>query len=318
MGISRGDRVCSPFFPSSVNAGQHSVGFDLSVFTLGLFAALASSLCWSALDALRKKLTVKASPLWVAAWLSLLQVPLFAAGLGIQPLLLSPEYIVPGTLAAFFGGGGALLFLYAVRAGPLSLTVPCLSLTPVLSILGAFILVGERPNPLQIGGGLFVVLCAVGLFRTLPDDDHHASARRAILFMVAAAFCWAMSAGADKWSVEKSNVVTHALIQSVVGAVIFFAVWGGGKRDEGFLPRSQPGLLITTAAVFAAAFVLQLFALERLWVGSVEAPKRVIGVAGAVFLGRRVFGEIPTFQKVLWVFGMGLGALIVILAEGLA
>jgi drug/metabolite transporter (DMT)-like permease len=285
------------------------------VLALGLSFAIASSLCWSALDALRKKLTATASPLWVAAWISLLQIPIFALALFGQGLAFGPDYFLPGFLAALFGGAGALLFLYAVRAAPLSLAIPCLSLTPVISTLGAWAFVGERPTLFHWMGGALVVLCAVGLYRSAADRESDSTTRAGILLMIVAAACWAMSAAADKWSIQESNVSTHALIQSMVGALVFFGVWGWGKKREAFWPRGNAKLLVVTALFFAAAFAFQLFALERIWVGSVEAPKRAIGVVGAIFLGHRVFNEVPTFKKLLWVGGMTAGALVMILGE---
>lgn len=92
---------------------------------------------------------------------------LTAASLGAIVLAIDPASLVPPTLAvesvvaiawlAFVAAGGQLLMVASVRLIPAARSAAFLLLNPISATILAALLLGERPAPLQLLGGLLVL-----------------------------------------------------------------------------------------------------------------------------------------------------------------
>ena len=88
-----------------------------------------------------------------------------------------------GMIIGVLGAGGQMLLFYAVRQGPTYLIFPIISMSPVITIVLAFLFLGERTGKLGITG-IILALCALPLF------DYQSSAEPKVL-----GFWFALSIG---------------------------------------------------------------------------------------------------------------------------
>lgn len=278
---------------------------------LGPLVALVAALCWSGLDAARKQLTGRLSPLSLNAWLALAPLPVFGAWAAIAGWRLTPDWLVVGPIALALGGLGDLLFLYAIRRASLSTVVPTLALTPVLALgLGALIN-AEIPTAAQFAGGGLVIAGGVQLGRVLRRQRHERAEIRGVLLMLAVALVWSLNATVDKAALATANVPTHAVLRAIgVGAVsLAIALRVAGPSTFG-RARSAARPLLAACLLAAACQGLQLVAFDLTYVGVVEAIKRAVGVLGALAFGRWVFGEAVGVDKLLAAGLMASGAVL--------
>jgi drug/metabolite transporter (DMT)-like permease len=269
----------------------------------GFALGVASALCWSALDAVRKMLVAKASPTSLVVFLLVGQVPFLALWAIWDGTWIRDSAYWPFALASM--GMNALanvLFMRSVQLSPLSRTVPFLSLTPVFSALVAIPLLGEVPGPMHWSGIVLVVLGALVLNGDLGDSWWRSlSLEKGGPYMIAVAALWAFSTALDKRALPHASPASHAFVLTLGGAVILVS-WILSRRSQaelGAVFRAPKGLLASMLGFAVAAVALQLLALQTLWVAVLETLKRAIGVLGSVLLGRAIFLEPVTVRKLI-------------------
>src|SRR5215831_12759855 len=113
-----------------------------------------------ALDVLRKLLGRKMAAVPLAMGLNMGALPVFIGALvAAGPNTWDGTFAAVATLLAGTQAVASLLYVQAVTLSPLSLTVPYLSLTPVVSALVALVMVNEVPHLL---GAVGIVLVTGG------------------------------------------------------------------------------------------------------------------------------------------------------------
>lgn len=292
-----------------------------------LLIVIASSLAWSAFDALRKLLVDRIPPLTLICLLTLAAVPLFALWVAVDGMpAVRPGYAVPALASVALNIAANLGYIAALRKAALSVAIPLLSLTPAFTALLAVPLLGERPTVVQGLGILLVVAGAIGLnVPARPGRPARPAGRPAgalrfwrretgALWMVAVAFLWALAIPLDKLSVERASGPFHGLVLNAGVALGTLAgLTAQGRLRELAQVRTVRGPFAASLGVSAAALGLQLIAIQHLWVGLVETLKRGIGNLLAVILGRLLFAEAVTVRKVLAVALMVAGVALVLL-----
>ena len=107
---------------------------------MGFSLGVASALCWSGLDVVRKALAGKASPTALAVFLLLGQLPMLGVWATYDRTWITDAHYWPPALASMTMNALAnVFFMRSVELSPLSRTVPFLSLTPVFSALAAIV-----------------------------------------------------------------------------------------------------------------------------------------------------------------------------------
>ena len=120
---------------------------------MGFSLGVASALCWSGLDVVRKALAGKASPTALAVFLLLGQLPFLGAWAAIdQTWVTDSRYWPPAAASMTMNALANVLFMRSVELSPLSRTVPFLSLTPVFSALAAMPLLGPVAQAVAVQG----------------------------------------------------------------------------------------------------------------------------------------------------------------------
>jgi drug/metabolite transporter (DMT)-like permease len=269
------------------------------ITSLGLALTLVSALCWALFDALRKRLTRAVAPLYLGVLLPLAQAPLLALwARSREPFGLATASLGPLAASALINVFALVLFLGALRRSPLSLTIPLLSFTPVLSTTLAWLFRGQVPTPVQYAGAVLVVIGALllgwsgGAWRGLGTFLREPGVRR----MAAVTLLWSCTSVLDQTAVARGAGAWYAPLLTAAVA-LFLLLWtllrGQGRA---LVAAAEPLLgmpLLTLLAVVigAAGLAVQIEAFRWAPVGFIDVIKRGTGMGSAVLLGRLVFGE---------------------------
>ena len=282
---------------------------------------LTCSLGWAALDVLRKLLSPHLSPLAVVFWVALGQLPVLAlwgASAGFD--LPSPRYLAVAAGSVALNVVANVAFVKALAKSPLSLTVPLLSLIPALTAAFAVPLLGERLDPVHVAGIVLVVAGALLLGGAMAGGLSLVAWCRALLrepgtpLMLTVALCWALALPLDKLGVQEVGAAHHgaALCGGVAFSTLALLLLRGGRAELRLSWRVAP-LLAAAVAVAIVALATQLLAIGVVYVGVVEAVKRVIGNVGALIAGAALFREPIGWRKSLALAAMAGGVALILL-----
>jgi drug/metabolite transporter (DMT)-like permease len=192
---------------------------------LSLFYALFDSLQ----NAYYKKVSLEISPV-LLAWSVLL-----VSGLLFSPLLflgvphLNQAFWFSVILRLFVDSLAFTLFITGVQKSPLSLTIPMLSLSPILSIATVFFINRLAPSPLGLIG---VIVTVSGLY--LLNFNHDTKdvlspfksvfKEKGVLYVSAAAILWSLVSSLQKLAIDNSNVYFYTSFFQLLWAVCFTPV----------------------------------------------------------------------------------------------
>lgn len=291
---------------------------------LGLALAFACALAWAGLDVFRKQLGGAIAPLPLLFMLNVGLLPVFALWwLAAGGTITDPvAYAPPAAAALVLQVVANILFLAALRASPLSLTIPLLALTPVFATVIGVALLDERPAAVQIVGVVLVVGGALALGSTDGRGDRPQLLRAFVVepgawMMIGVAACWGITTALDKRALEYAAVPIHALVQlsGVIVAGLAYLLLAG-RRRELVQAREQLGLLVLATLTGSAALGLQLVAIQHVLISQLETIKRAIGLVAAIVLGKLVFGEPITRVKTAAIVVMVAGVVLMMLGTG--
>ncbi len=287
---------------------------------IGLALTLVGALAWALFDALRKRLAREVSPVYLGLLLSLIQAPLLALWAATrEPFGLPAACLGPLAASAVLNGVAVVLFLDALRLAPMSLLIPLLSFTPVISTTLAWLFRGQAPGLAQYAGAALVMLGA-GVLRLgsgpwggLGSTLREPGVRR----MLIVAFLWSCTSVLDQTAVNRGAGAWYASVVTTAVAVLMLLWTALRGQVRAFLQAARPlasrPLLAGLAVVIGAeALAVQIEAFRVAPVGFIEVVKRGTGMASAVLLGRFVFGEPLNGRKLAAVALLTLGVALVV------
>lgn len=227
------------------------------------------------------------------------QAPLFAAWAALDGgFAYGGGYWAPALGSVALNVVANLAFIHAFRVAPISLAVPLLSLTPVVTALLAIPLLGELPTAAQGLGIAMVVAGALvlnlrggressfpALLRALAHD-------RGLHLMLIVVLCWSLTPPLDKLAMQHAAPAAHGFVLCAGVAVAVLVVLLAQRRvGEVRQVARAPWIYLLAIAVSVAGLALQLFAYRLVYVALVETLKRGLGNAMALVYGRFVFAE---------------------------
>lgn len=276
------------------------------MFALLVLAGTVSA--WALLDALRKHLSAHISAAPLAIGLTLGSLPGFVLWAALTGSALpSTSYWGWATGAAACNLGGAVLLLAALRTAPLSIVIPLLSLTPLLSAGLAWLLLGEAPGARQWGGMSLVMAGAAAL----GASGEGRANLKGVAMGVGVALCFAGVVTLDKAALRYATVPMHGVYVSVCTTAGLLALLAARRKlSELSELRGRWRMVAFSAVVLLMAFGFQLLALQLWLVSVVEGVKRAVGLTSALVVGRILFSEPLTTGKLvaigLMIAGMAL------------
>jgi drug/metabolite transporter (DMT)-like permease len=262
----------------------------MTAFALALI--LASAVAHATWNLFAKRARGGAPFLWLAFTLS---IPLYAP-IAIAVLVITGAQIGAIGLLWMFVNAAlnvayGIFLLRGYRAGDLSVVYPLARGTgPVLALVGAFLLVGERPTALAIAGALAIV---AGVFALTGDPR---KLRRGAGVAVAYALLTGVTIAA--YTLWDKRAVSVLLIPPIVyewGANVFRAIiltpqalprWAEVRAE--WAANRTAALAVASLSPLAYMLVLTALAISPV---SYVAPAREIGILFGVLMGARSLAE---------------------------
>ena len=246
-----------------------------------------------------------------ASLLSLpIYLPIVFAATGIQGYEFRPVH-----LALMFASGmiHTVYFLLLDRAyrsgGDLSIVYPLARATgPLLTIVAAVLLLGERPGPIALGGAVLIGASAV-LLTGNPFAWGRSEARRAMGFAFLTGATIAVYTVADKVSVAVWLIPPLLYDWGCNASRALVLVPMTARRSPGAMAtawRERRKTIIAIAALSPLSYILVLSAMVFTPV-SLVAPAREISILFAALMGAHLLREGDVARRAVAAAGMVLG-----------
>jgi len=274
-----------------------------------LLVLAGTVVAWATLDTLRKRLAGRVEPVPLAIVLAAGTIPVFVVWAAVEGVVLPPApYWGWVGAAAVLNVGGAVLLLAALRVAPISVVIPLLALSPVISAGLGWLILDELPS-LRQWGGMGLVVGGAGVLAATGEGRANLSG---VLMGAAVAACFAATVVVDKAALQYVQVGQHGLLTAALLSTLLLT-WLALRGRLSLLGtlRDEAGWLIASSLTMAAALGLQLLAVQLWLVSVVEGAKRAIGMSAAVLLGRLLFGEGLRPSKLLAI-GLMIGGVVLL------
>jgi uncharacterized membrane protein len=247
-------------------------------------------------DVLGKKSLEKCNEYIVAYALRLFALPF------LLPLLFFTKEIVLGSgfwIALLTGGTlnliTTVLYMKAIKASDLSVTVPMVTFTPLFLLLTSPIIVGEFP-PLKGILGILLIVFGSYLLHLKEKPKGILAPFKAIItekgprLMLVVAFIWSVTSNIDKVGIRNSSVVLWAVaIHIFIIITMVPLVWLTSRYSIHQLVK-QRNMLIPLGFIDALKYFFQLAALQFTLVAYVISIKRTSAILCVIF-GALIFKE---------------------------
>jgi len=269
------------------------------MFGLWFYLALGCALLTAGCDAVSKRL-MQENDVWITGTillgLSVMMLSPLLIHMEFRPV--SQELIMVLAVAVPLEVVSYYLFLSAIQMAPLSLTVPLLSFTPVLTILTGAVLVGET---ISRQGSVGVALVAVGAYvlnADLISRDFLAPARAVFSNpgarrMLGVAVIWSVTSALGKKGILIYGALPFAILL-ICGNLAAFALVSAFRLRTGHASFSYApgtlGLFLLGGLLLAAAEATHFISLSMAPVAYMISVKRLSLVFSVIF-GWLVFGE---------------------------
>ncbi|TPG38321.1 DMT family transporter [Sphingomonas koreensis] len=163
---------------------------------LWLINALITVVLWGVWGAFSDQSAKHGFPdtLVYCVWALTMIPPAFIAlRMGGGKLERSPRAIAYGMAVGLLGAGGQMVLFYAITRGPAYLIFPIISLSPLVTIVMSFALLGERTGKLGIFG-IVLALIALPIFNYAPADGASTSGSTWFVLALIVMLCWGVQA----------------------------------------------------------------------------------------------------------------------------
>jgi uncharacterized membrane protein len=269
-------------------------------------------------DVLGKKSLKKCNEYIVAWALRLFALPF------LLPLLFFTKGIVLGSgfwLALLVGGTlnliTTVLYMKAIKASDLSVTVPMLTFTPLFLLLTSPIIVGEFP-PLSGILGILLIVFGSYLLHLKEKQKGILAPFKAIItekgprLMLVVAFVFSITANIDKVGIQSSSVVLWAVAIHIFTIITMVPlVWVTSRSCIHQLGKYR-NVLIPLGFINALKYFFQLAALQFTLVAYVISIKRTSAILCVIF-GVLIFKETGIKERLTGSVIMVLGVLLITL-----
>jgi len=269
-------------------------------------------------DVLGKKSLEKCSEYIVAWALRLFALPF------LLPLWFFTKNAISGNrfwIALLTGGTlnliTTILYMKALKASDLSVTVPMVTFTPLFLLITSPIMVGEFPS---IKGFMGILLIAAGSYLL-----HLEKIRQGIWapfkslvkekgprLMLMVAFIWSITSNIDKIGIQNSSVVVWATAIHLFNIVGMIPVIWITSRSHISQLREHRKILVPMGFIDALKYICQLAALQFTLVAYVISIKRTSAILCVIF-GAVFFKETGFKERLTGSIIMVLGVLLITL-----
>jgi drug/metabolite transporter (DMT)-like permease len=214
--------------------------------------------------------------------------------------------VVYGSIVGLLGAGGQMVLFYAVTTGPAYLIFPLISLSPIVTIAMAYLLLGERTNILG-AAGILLALLALPLFDLslagLGEAESKEKGAGWFLLSLIVMACWGVQAFFMKVanrSMSAESIFFYMMVTGLLLAPVAWAMtdfshpinWGpdGPYLAAGIQLLNAIGALtlvyafrygqaIVVSPLTNAGAPLMTAVISLIAIGTLPGPLKLVGVA---------------------------------------
>lgn len=286
---------------------------------LWFILALAGAIFTAGVYAVQKKLLRNASEYavpFLTYFISSIVLLAIAFSAGIPEI--KSGFIYSLAVSLVLNCVGVFLYLKAFKITDISLAVPILSFTPLLSILTSYIMLGERTNLLGILGILLVVLGVYLLnfkkSRDIFQPFKEFFRNKGLRYMFIVAFIFAVCVNVDKMILLKSDVFFGWGISQFLMSMVFLLIVLSRKENLGRIVKNNLPLILL-GGIFATLDTLFFgIAFKMQIVPYVIAIKRT-SILFTVIYGGMFLREKDILKRLLAAAIMVMGLLTIIFSS---
>lgn len=143
----------------------------------------------------------------------------------------SPRAIAYGLAIGLLGAGGQMVLFYAVTRGPAYLIFPIISLSPLVTIVMSFALLGERTGKLGVVG-ILLALIALPIFNYAPGDAASASGSEWFILSLVVMLCWGVQAYFMKTANDHMSAEGIFFYMMISGLLLVPVAWALTDRSQ--------------------------------------------------------------------------------------
>jgi len=253
----------------------------------------------------------------VIAWAwAFFPLPFLYTFLGIQKLPpIGPHFgkalLVSGSLLTV----ASILYIKAIKASDLSVTVPMLTFTPLFMLVTSPLILGEFPRPLGLLGILFIV---AGSYLLNFKDRHkgYLVPFKSLVkikgprYMLVVALLYSIGSNVDKIGVQNSSPIFWVIAINIFLTVAMFPIMIYKSRRN--LQQISPGYkaLFPIGLASALTLIFQMTAINLVLVTYVISIKRTSAIMGVLF-GYLIFKEKGIKERLVGVLIMIIGVIFI-------
>nr|QNO52146.1 hypothetical protein MDNCFBIC_00016 [Methanosarcinales archaeon ANME-1 ERB6] len=247
-------------------------------------------------DVLSKK-SLKDIDEYVVAW----SLPCFALPF-LLPILLFTEIpplgerfwlalVTGGTLYAFT----LVLYMKAIKASDLSITVPMLTFTPLFLLITSPLMVGEFPGIFGLIG-IFLIVTGSYLLNINKKSHGYFAPFKALLkekgprLMLVVAFIWSITSNIDKIGLQNSSPLFWVIAVDIYVALLMLPLCTFRRNRKTAQIRANWRALLKLGLFGGLTAVCQMTAISLTLVAYVISIKRTSAIGGVLF-GYLIFKE---------------------------
>lgn len=282
--------------------------------------ALLTAVFLATSDALTKKALASRDEYFVAWARLLFTVPVLAASLlyvGIPPL--NRDFWAATATALPLEIVAIILYTKALKASPLSLTMPFLSLTPLFLIAMSYIIVGEK---VSVTGAVGILLIASGGYMLNIHKVRHSILEpirtifreRGTVLMIIVAFLYSITSSLGKKAIENSSPVFFGSFYFILLAVVFTPIAIHRSRGGMSLSRKDLLPLMTIGVTYSLMIIFHMLAMSMTKVAYMISVKRM-SLLVSIFYGHILFREERITERAIGGVVMFTGFVVIVLSR---
>lgn len=187
----------------------------------------------------------------------------------------------------------------AYRSGDVSLIYPMARGTgPTLSVIGAILILGERPSPTALVG-VAVVVAGIATISTAGARGAGRARLKSVIYGLSVGFYIACFTLWDGWAVGTLELPPVGYYwMALIGQVVFMTPLALRTKDVTASVKAHPWVTIAIGVLAPLSYMLALTAIQMSSV-SLVAPAREVSVVLVALGGAVFFGEKHVIQRVI-------------------
>jgi drug/metabolite transporter (DMT)-like permease len=287
---------------------------------LWIIYALLTAVFLATSDALTKRLLASRDEYFVAWARLLFAVPIFVMSLLLIEIpRLNRDFWLATLIALPFEIVAMILYTKALKASPISLTMPFLALTPLFLILVSYFILGEK---VSVSGGVGILLIASGSYTLNIHKAKHSILEpvkavfreKGSVMMIIVALIYSITSSLGKMAITNSSPVFFGSFYFILMTILFTPIAVG--KNRGNIRFSGKDLLPLAAigVTYSLMIIFHMLAMNLAKVAYMISVKRM-SLLFSILYGHLLFREEKIAERAVGGVLMFIGFVLIALSR---